>query len=148
MPYRAPDRRLLLRGDQLVAVLACMIHTTYPLRRPTGLRHHQRELLPTAANRAESLYLTRPTGWTDRAGLAQGMHEVPLVPDQGPVEELTAAGLHPSLRDRIHSRHLNPARHNFDARVSEDRAGQARELAIAVPDKEPRPAAGVLKIHD
>jgi len=47
-----------------------MLHTTYPLPRPGGLRHHQRELLPTAANRAESLYLTRPAGWTDRAGLA------------------------------------------------------------------------------
>ena len=53
-----------------MAVLACTIHTTYLLPRPADLRLHQRELLPTAANRAESLYLTRPTGWTDRAGLA------------------------------------------------------------------------------
>jgi hypothetical protein len=39
-----------------------------------------------------------------------------------------------------------PAQHNFDARVSEGRAKQARELAIAVPDKEPRPAVAVLKV--
>jgi hypothetical protein len=78
--------------------------------------------------------------------LAQGTQVVPLVPDQGPVEQLTAAGLHPSLHDRIHSRHPNPAQHNFDARVSEGRAKQARELAIAVPDKEPRPAVAVLKV--
>jgi hypothetical protein len=80
MPYRAADRRLLLRGDQLVAELACMIHTTYPLPRPGGLRHHQRELLPTAANRAEGLYLTRPADWTDRAGLCTRRERHPLVP--------------------------------------------------------------------
>jgi hypothetical protein len=34
---------------------------------------------------------------------------VPLVPDQGPVEQLAAAGLHPSLHERVHSRHSSPA---------------------------------------
>jgi hypothetical protein len=35
MPYRTPDRPL--RGDQLVAVLARMTHTTYPLPWSAGL---------------------------------------------------------------------------------------------------------------
>jgi hypothetical protein len=59
--------------------------------------------------------------------------EVCLVPDQGAVEQLAAAGLHPAFHDRVHSRHLNPAEYRFDAGVSEDGVDQAEELAVAVP---------------
>jgi hypothetical protein len=34
--------------------------------------------------------------------------QVPLVPDQGPVEQLAAAGPHPSLHNRGHPRHQDP----------------------------------------
>jgi hypothetical protein len=44
--------------------------------------------------------------------LAQGMAQVPLVPDQDPVQELAPAGLYPLLHDRVHSRHLNAAEHD------------------------------------
>jgi hypothetical protein len=80
--------------------------------------------------------------------LAQGVRQVRLVPDQGPFEQLAAAGLHPAFHERVHSRHLDPAEYSFDARVSKDGVEQAGELAVAVPDQEPRPAAGILKIHD
>jgi hypothetical protein len=64
-----------------------------------------------------------------------------MVPHQGPAEQLAAAGLHPSLRDRVHSRHLDPAEHDLDPGVLEYGVEQARKLAIAVQDQEPRPAA-------
>ena len=66
-----------------MAELACMIHTTYPLPRPGGLRHHQRELLPTAANRAESLYLTRPVRTPDLHPWLTTMGQSPGAPNGG-----------------------------------------------------------------
>ena len=38
--------------------------------------------------------------------------------------------------------------HDLDAGVLEHGAEQAGELAVAIPDQEPRPAPGILKIHD
>ena len=80
--------------------------------------------------------------------LAQSMDQVLLIPDQGPVGQLAAAGQHPSLHDRVHSRHLDPAEHGLDTCVLEDGVEQAGELAVTIPDHEPRSAAGILKIHD
>ena len=54
----------------------------------------------------------------------------------------------PSFHDRIHSRHLDSAEHDRDARVLEDGVEQAGKLAVAVPDQEPRSAADVLQVHD
>ena len=48
----------------------------------------------------------------------------------------------------IHSQHLDAAEHDLDPRVLEHFVEQGGELAVAVPDQEPRPAAGVLEIHD
>jgi hypothetical protein len=90
----------------------------------------------------------RPVGVVELLELAQCVQQVPLVPDQGPVEQLAPAGLHPSLHDRVHSRHLNTAEHCFDPGVLEHGVEQAGELAVAVPDQEPRPAAGILQVHD
>jgi hypothetical protein len=52
----------------------------------------------------------------------------------------------PAFHDRIHPRHLDPAEHDRDASLLEDRVEQAGELAVAVPDQEPCPAAGVLQV--
>jgi hypothetical protein len=52
--------------------------------------------------------------------LAQRVQQVPLVPDQGPVEQLAPAGLHPPFHDRVHSRHLNAAEHDFDPCIRQD----------------------------
>ena len=49
--------------------------------------------------------------------LTQSVEQVPLIPDQDPVKQLAAAGLHPALHDRVHSRHLDAAEHDLDASV-------------------------------
>jgi hypothetical protein len=45
--------------------------------------------------------------------LTQGADKVVLVPDQGAVEELTAAGLYPPLHDRVHSWHPHTGKHTL-----------------------------------
>src|SRR4051795_12741930 len=47
--------------------------------------------------------LMRPVSVVELLELAQGVEQVPLVPDQGPVQQFVAAGLHPSLHDRVHA---------------------------------------------
>src|SRR5262249_17911162 len=74
--------------------------------------------------------------------------KVVLVPDQGAIEELTAAGLHPPLHDRVHSWHPYTGEHHLDPRIGQDGIEQPGELPVPVPDQEPRPASGILKIHD
>jgi hypothetical protein len=80
--------------------------------------------------------------------LPQSVQQVALVPDQGPVQQLTTAGLHPPLHDRIHAGHPDAAEHDLDTRISQDGVEQFRELAVPIPDQEPGPASGVLKVHD
>jgi len=53
----------------------------------------------------------------------------------------------PSLHDRVHSGHLDPAEHDLDTRVREHIAEQGGELAVPVPDREPRPAPGIFKVR-
>jgi hypothetical protein len=59
---------------------------------------------------------------------------VTLVPDQGAVEQLVAAGPHPSLHDRVHSRDPDTAADGLDAGVGEDLVDEGRELPVPVPD--------------
>ena len=55
--------------------------------------------------------LVRPVGVVELLELAQGVEQVRLVPDQGPVEQLAAAGLHPSLHECVAPhRQLHPIR--------------------------------------
>jgi hypothetical protein len=39
----------------------------------------------------------------------QRVQEMPLVPDEGSVQQLVAAGLHPAFHDRVHAGCLNAA---------------------------------------
>ena len=73
--------------------------------------------------------------------LAQRVEQVPLVPDQGAVQQLPAAGQHPAFHDRVHSRHLDPAEHDLGTGILEHCVGQGGVRAVAVPDQEPRAAA-------
>lgn len=73
---------------------------------------------------------------------------MPLVPDQGPVQQLAAAGLHPALHEGVHTRHADPAEHDLDSRVFEEGVEQFGELPIPVPDQELCLAAGILEVHD
>jgi len=45
--------------------------------------------------------LMRPMGVVELLELTQSVQQVLLVPDQGPVEQFAAAGLHPSLYERV-----------------------------------------------
>jgi len=49
----------------------------------------------------------RPVGIVEVFVLAQHDHQVLLVPDQGPAQQLTAAATDPPLHDRVHPRRLN-----------------------------------------
>ncbi|MDX3230470.1 hypothetical protein [Streptomyces sp. ME19-01-6] len=80
--------------------------------------------------------------------LPECMEEVVLVSDQGPVQELVSAGLHPPFHDRVHSRHLDAGEDDLDPRVFEDVIEQSGELSIPVSDHEPYPAACILEVHD
>jgi hypothetical protein len=71
---------------------------------------------------------------------------VVLVPDQGAVRELAAAGLHPPLHDRIHPRHPDAAEHDLDPRVRRDSVERFGELPL--PGREPRATARVLHVHE
>ena len=61
--------------------------------------------------------LVRPVGVAELLELVQSVEQVPLVPDQSAVEQFPAAGLHPSLHERVHSRHLDPAEHDLDPAI-------------------------------
>jgi hypothetical protein len=55
--------------------------------------------------------LMRPVRVVELLEHAQCLQQVRLVPDQGPVEQLATAGLHPSLHDRVAPhRQLHPIR--------------------------------------
>jgi hypothetical protein len=80
--------------------------------------------------------------------LAQGVEQVVLVPDQGAVQQLVPAGLYPAFHERVHARHPDAGQHDVDSRVLEDGVEQGGELAVAVADEEPCPAAGVFEVRD
>jgi len=69
--------------------------------------------------------LVRPMGVAGLLELVQGVEQVPLVPDQGLVKQLAAAGLYPALHDRVHSRHVDAAEHDLDPSAVEDGIEQA-----------------------
>lgn len=87
--------------------------------------------------------LMRPMLVVEGLELAVCVEQVPLVPDQRAVEELTAVGLHPPLHHRIHPRHPRPGQHRLDTGIGQNGVEQLRELAVPVADQEPCPAAGV-----
>ncbi len=64
---------------------------------------------------------------------------MPLIPDQGPVQQLVAAGLHPALHDRVHPRHPDAAEHDLDPRIGEDRVEQGGETSRPGPGSRTAP---------
>jgi hypothetical protein len=53
----------------------------------------------------------RPVRVAELLELTQSVQQVPLIPDQGPVKQLAAAGLHPTLHERVvPHRQLHPIR--------------------------------------
>jgi len=92
--------------------------------------------------------LVGPVGVVVLFELAQGVEQMVLVPDQGAVQQLVPAGLYPAFHERVHARYPDAGQYEFDPRVLEDGVEQGGERAVAVPDEEPCPAAGVLEVHD
>lgn len=92
--------------------------------------------------------LVRPVLVIERLELTQGAQEMALVPDQRTVQQLSPAGLHPPLHDRVHARHPDGAEHHLDTRVLEHLVERPWELPVPIPDQTASPAAGVLEVHD
>jgi hypothetical protein len=61
--------------------------------------------------------LVGPVSVVELFELVQGVEQVPLVPDQSPVQQFVAAGLYPPFHDRVHSRRLDAAEHDLDTDV-------------------------------
>ncbi len=79
---------------------------------------------------------------------AQGVEEVTLVPDQGPVQEFAAAGLYPALHERVHPWYPNAGRDDLETGIGHQGVEGGCELRVAVSDQEPCPAARVLEVHE
>ncbi|MGY3199988.1 hypothetical protein ACVW19_000502 [Streptomyces sp. TE5632] len=65
--------------------------------------------------------LVRPVLVAERLELAQGVQKMALVPDQCAAQQLSPAGRHPPLHDRVRSRCPDAAEHHLDTRVLEVR---------------------------
>jgi hypothetical protein len=75
------------------------------------------------------------------------VEQVALVPDQGAVQEFASAGLYPASVIEFILGVQYAAEYDLDPRVGEDGVEQGGELPVAVPDVEPRPAAGVFEVR-
>ena len=67
---------------------------------------------------------------------SQDPQEVPLIPDQGAVEQFASASADPPLHDRVRSGGLYRALENADVRGIEDLVEDSGELGVAVTDQE------------
>lgn len=85
--------------------------------------------------------LMRWMGVGEAFELSKGVEQVVLIPDHCAVQEFAAAAPYPPFPDRVHPGHPDAAEHDFDPGVGEDNVEPTRELAVSVPDHEPRPAA-------
>jgi Insertion element 4 transposase N-terminal len=90
----------------------------------------------------------RPVGIVNVLVLPQHHHQVPLVPDQGPVQQLTLAAANPPLHDRIHPRRLNRGAGNPDASGLEDGVERGGEAGVPVMRHELHPCLGILQVHE
>jgi hypothetical protein len=88
-----------------------------------------------------------PVGVAEILVLAQDGHQVPVVPDQGPVQQLTAAAADPAFHDRIHPRRLNARAGNPDASGPEDLIERGGEAGVPVVQHELCPRPGVFEVH-
>src|SRR5215467_8243065 len=90
----------------------------------------------------------RPVGVVELLVLPQHHHQVALVPDQGPVQQLTPAAADPPLHDRIDSRCLNGGADDLDPGRLEDGIERLREAGVPVMQDELRPCPGIPQVHE
>ena len=90
----------------------------------------------------------RPVPAAEVLVLARHDHQMPLIPYQGPVQQLTPAAADPAFHDRIHPRRLDRGAGNPDARSLEHRAGCGGEAGVPVGQDELCPCPGVFQVHE
>jgi len=90
----------------------------------------------------------RPVGVAGVLVLPQHHYQVALVPDQGPVQQLTPAAANPPLHDRIHSRCLDGGADDPDPGRLEHGTGRLREAGVPVMQDKFRPCPGILQVHE
>jgi hypothetical protein len=79
---------------------------------------------------------------------AQHDHQVALIPDQGPVQQLSPAAADPPFRDRIHSRCLNGGADDPDASGLEHGVEPGGEAGVPVMQDELHPRPSILQVHE
>jgi hypothetical protein len=89
----------------------------------------------------------RPVGVAEILVLAQDGYQVPPIPDQGPVKQLTTAAADPAFHDRIHARRLNSGADNPDTSGPEDLIERSSEAGVPVMQHELCPRSGVFQVH-
>jgi hypothetical protein len=80
--------------------------------------------------------------------LVQHDHQMPLIPYQGPVQQLTPATADPAFHDRVHSRRLNSGADNPDASGLEDGVERGGKAGVPVVQDELCPCPGVFQVHE
>jgi len=90
----------------------------------------------------------RPVRVVEVLVLPQHHHQVALVPDQGPVQQLTPAAANPPLHDRIHSRCLNGGADDPAPGRLEHGIERLREAGVRVMQDELRSCAGIPQVHE
>jgi hypothetical protein len=78
----------------------------------------------------------RPVGVVEVLVLAQHGHQVALVPDQGPVQQLAPAAADPAFHDRVHSRRLDSGADHPGASGLEDGVERGGEVGVPVMQDE------------
>ena len=110
---------------------------------------HSRQAEPPQRSQRRGLGqgAVRPVRIVEVLVLAQHDHQMPLIPEQGPVQELTAAAADPAFHDRVHSWRLNSGPDDSDASGLEDLVERGGEAGVPVMQNELHPGARVLQVH-
>jgi hypothetical protein len=74
----------------------------------------------------------RPVRVVEVLVLPQDSHQVALVPDQGPVQQLAPAAADPAFHDRVHSRRLDSGADHSGAGGLEDGVEHGSEAGVPV----------------
>jgi TOTE conflict system primase-like protein len=89
----------------------------------------------------------RPVRVAEVLVLAQDGHQVALVPDQGPVQQLPPAAADPALHDRVHSRRLNTGADDPGASGPQDGVERGGEAGVPVMQDELHAHPCIVQVH-
>ena len=89
----------------------------------------------------------RPMRVVEVLVLPQDGHQVALVPDQGPVQQLTPAAADPAFHDRVHSRRLDRGAEDPGASGVEDGVERGGEAGVPVMQDEFHARPCIVQVH-